>query len=125
MPIEALIVWLVIGAIAGWLAGLIVEGYGFGLMGNIAVGSACTGAGWLAMHDGRTAAACSVDDTAATGGVLRSAFSCGGVRSSISLRLRCDGGLARGSTRGIPDRSGILPYSATRRPAAGVRLQLP
>ena len=48
MTIEALIVWLVIGAIAGWLAGLIVEGYGFGLMGNIAVGIVgAVIAGWL------------------------------------------------------------------------------
>ncbi len=29
---------LVIGAIAGWLAGLIVRGAGFGLIGNIVVG---------------------------------------------------------------------------------------
>ena len=29
---------LVIGAIAGWLAGLIVRGAGFGLIGNIIVG---------------------------------------------------------------------------------------
>jgi uncharacterized membrane protein YeaQ/YmgE (transglycosylase-associated protein family) len=29
---------LLIGAIAGWLAGKIVHGYGFGLIGNIAVG---------------------------------------------------------------------------------------
>lgn len=34
----AIIVWLVVGAIAGWLAGLIVKGYGFGLLGNIVVG---------------------------------------------------------------------------------------
>ncbi|MEZ5864066.1 MAG: GlsB/YeaQ/YmgE family stress response membrane protein [Geminicoccaceae bacterium] len=38
MGIEALIVFLIIGAIAGWLAGLIVKGYGFGLLGNIVVG---------------------------------------------------------------------------------------
>jgi uncharacterized membrane protein YeaQ/YmgE (transglycosylase-associated protein family) len=38
MTIEALIVWLVIGAIAGFLAGLIVTGYGFGTVGNIIVG---------------------------------------------------------------------------------------
>jgi len=38
MTIEALIVWLVIGAIAGFLAGLIVTGYGFGTVGNIVVG---------------------------------------------------------------------------------------
>src|SRR5262245_4099153 len=35
---ETLIVWLIIGAIAGWLAGQIVQGYGFGLIGNIVVG---------------------------------------------------------------------------------------
>lgn len=27
-----------IGALAGWLAGLLVKGYGFGLIGNIVVG---------------------------------------------------------------------------------------
>ena len=35
---EFVIAWIVIGAIAGWLAGLIVKGYGFGLIGNIVVG---------------------------------------------------------------------------------------
>ena len=35
---ESVIAWIVIGAIAGWLAGLIVKGYGFGLIGNIVVG---------------------------------------------------------------------------------------
>jgi uncharacterized membrane protein YeaQ/YmgE (transglycosylase-associated protein family) len=29
---------LVIGGIAGWLAGLVVEGMGFGLVGNVVVG---------------------------------------------------------------------------------------
>ena len=38
MAIEALIVWLIIGAVAGFLAGLIVTGYGFGTVGNIVVG---------------------------------------------------------------------------------------
>lgn len=38
MAIETLIIWLAIGAIAGFLAGLIVKGFGFGLAGNIAVG---------------------------------------------------------------------------------------
>jgi uncharacterized membrane protein YeaQ/YmgE (transglycosylase-associated protein family) len=48
MTIEALIVWLVIGAIAGWLAGQIMEGYGFGLIGNIVVGIVgALIAGWL------------------------------------------------------------------------------
>ena len=38
MGIESIIVWLIVGAIAGWLAGLIVQGGGFGLLGNIVVG---------------------------------------------------------------------------------------
>jgi uncharacterized membrane protein YeaQ/YmgE (transglycosylase-associated protein family) len=48
MTIEGLIILLVIGAIAGWLAGLIVKGYGFGLAGNIVVGIiGALIAGWL------------------------------------------------------------------------------
>jgi uncharacterized membrane protein YeaQ/YmgE (transglycosylase-associated protein family) len=37
--------WLIIGALAGWLAGKIVAGYGFGLVGNIVIGilGACVG----------------------------------------------------------------------------------
>jgi uncharacterized membrane protein YeaQ/YmgE (transglycosylase-associated protein family) len=31
-------IWLIIGAIAGWLAGQIVKGGGFGLVGDIIVG---------------------------------------------------------------------------------------
>ena len=38
MPMESLIVLLIGGAIAGWAAGQIVKGYGFGLVGNIVVG---------------------------------------------------------------------------------------
>ena len=39
---------LVIGAIAGWLAGLIVRGAGFGLIGNIVIGIlGALLAGWL------------------------------------------------------------------------------
>ena len=33
-----MIIWLIIGAIAGWLAGQIVKGGGFGLIGDIIVG---------------------------------------------------------------------------------------
>lgn len=33
-----LIIWLLIGAIAGWLAGVIMKGGGFGVLGNIVVG---------------------------------------------------------------------------------------
>ena len=48
MTIEGLIIWLIVGAIAGWLAGLIVKGYGFGLIGNIVVGIiGAVIAGWL------------------------------------------------------------------------------
>ncbi len=35
---QSILAWIVIGAIAGWLAGLLVKGYGFGLLGNIVVG---------------------------------------------------------------------------------------
>jgi len=35
---ESILAWIVIGAIAGWLAGLLVKGYGFGLIGNNVVG---------------------------------------------------------------------------------------
>lgn len=38
MTVESLIIFLLIGAVAGWLAGLIVKGFGFGLIGNIVVG---------------------------------------------------------------------------------------
>jgi len=45
---EAFIVWLLIGAVAGWLAGQIVRGFGFGLIGNIVVGIVgALIAGWL------------------------------------------------------------------------------
>ena len=41
--------FILIGAIAGWLAGLITKGGGFGLLGNIVIGivGAVVG-GWLA-----------------------------------------------------------------------------
>ena len=35
---DSLLTWTIIGAVAGWLAGLIVEGYGFGLLGNVVLG---------------------------------------------------------------------------------------
>lgn len=38
MGIGALIVFLAIGALAGWLAGKIMKGGGFGLLGNMVVG---------------------------------------------------------------------------------------
>lgn len=48
MTVEGLLVFLLIGAIAGWLAGLIVRGFGFGLIGNIVIGIVgAFFAGWL------------------------------------------------------------------------------
>ncbi|RQT12637.1 GlsB/YeaQ/YmgE family stress response membrane protein [Burkholderia contaminans] len=49
MDMHGLIIWLVIGAIAGWLAGVLVKGGGFGLLIDIVVGilGAVIG-GWLA-----------------------------------------------------------------------------
>ena len=44
----SIIIWLIVGAIAGWLAGMVVKGGGFGLIGDIIVG--IVGgliAGWL------------------------------------------------------------------------------
>lgn len=38
MDATTIIVILVIGAVAGWLAGLVFKGEGFGLLGNIIVG---------------------------------------------------------------------------------------
>jgi uncharacterized membrane protein YeaQ/YmgE (transglycosylase-associated protein family) len=35
---HSIIAWIVIGALSGWIAGLLVEGYGFGLFGNVALG---------------------------------------------------------------------------------------
>jgi uncharacterized membrane protein YeaQ/YmgE (transglycosylase-associated protein family) len=48
MAVEGILVAIVIGAIAGWLAGQIVRGAGFGLVGNIVVGIiGALVAGWL------------------------------------------------------------------------------
>ncbi len=49
MATHGFIAWLIIGAVAGWLAGLLVKGGGFGLIGDIVVGiiGAFIG-GWLA-----------------------------------------------------------------------------
>ena len=48
MTLETILIWLLVGAVAGWLAGMIVKGGGFGLIGDIVVGivGAFIG-GWL------------------------------------------------------------------------------
>lgn len=38
MDLNALIITLLIGAVAGWLAGTLMKGRGFGVLGNIVVG---------------------------------------------------------------------------------------
>ena len=38
IALPSILVTLVVGGIAGWLAGLIVRGFGFGVPGNIVVG---------------------------------------------------------------------------------------
>jgi len=38
MELEEAIVLVLIGGVAGWLAGLILKGGGFGLLGNIVIG---------------------------------------------------------------------------------------
>jgi uncharacterized membrane protein YeaQ/YmgE (transglycosylase-associated protein family) len=57
MDTHSLIAWLVIGAVAGWLAGIVVKGGGFGLIGDIIVGIIGAfiggwGAGALHIHIG-------------------------------------------------------------------------
>ena len=45
---ESILIILIVGAIAGWLAGLIVRGAGFGLIGDIIIGIVGAFiAGWL------------------------------------------------------------------------------
>lgn len=48
MDLQTLIIWAVVGIVAGWLAGVIVKGYGLGLVGNLVVGViGAFLAGWL------------------------------------------------------------------------------
>jgi uncharacterized membrane protein YeaQ/YmgE (transglycosylase-associated protein family) len=48
MDAQGVIVWLIVGAIAGWLAGMVIKGGGFGLIGDIIVGIiGAVIAGWL------------------------------------------------------------------------------
>ena len=48
MDASEILIWIIVGAIAGWLAGLVVRGSGFGLIGDIIVGIVGAFiAGWL------------------------------------------------------------------------------
>jgi len=33
-----ILTWIIVGAIAGWLAGKVMKGRGFGLLGNVVIG---------------------------------------------------------------------------------------
>jgi uncharacterized membrane protein YeaQ/YmgE (transglycosylase-associated protein family) len=48
MEPQGIIIWLLIGAIAGFLAGLVMHGGGYGVIGNIIIGIlGAAVAGWL------------------------------------------------------------------------------
>jgi uncharacterized membrane protein YeaQ/YmgE (transglycosylase-associated protein family) len=68
---ESVLAWIIIGAIAGWLAGLLVKGYGFGLIGNIVIGILGAGiAGILAPRLGLYTQSAGGNIVAATIGAL-------------------------------------------------------
>ncbi len=44
----SILAWIIVGGIAGWLAGLLVQGGGFGIIGDIVIGIVgAVIAGWL------------------------------------------------------------------------------
>ena len=72
MTIESLLIWLLIGAVSGWLAGVVVKGGGFGILGNIVIGilGAFVG-GWLFPKLGISIGGGIIDTVAfATGGSI-------------------------------------------------------
>ncbi|MFT4536620.1 MAG: putative membrane protein YeaQ/YmgE (transglycosylase-associated protein family) [Saprospiraceae bacterium] len=51
MSIESILIWILLGAVAGWLAGVFVKGHGLGLGGNIVVGIVGSFlGGWIAQQ---------------------------------------------------------------------------
>jgi uncharacterized membrane protein YeaQ/YmgE (transglycosylase-associated protein family) len=53
LGVESVVALLIVGALAGWAAGKIVRGYGFGLLGNIVIGIVGAFIGvWLLSHLG-------------------------------------------------------------------------
>jgi uncharacterized membrane protein YeaQ/YmgE (transglycosylase-associated protein family) len=78
---ESILAWIIIGGIAGWLAGLMVKGYGFGLIGNIIIGILGAGiAGILAPRLGLYTASIGGNIVASTVGALILLFLVGLVR---------------------------------------------
>ena len=58
MGLTSIIIWVLLGAVAGWVAGQIMKGGGFGTIGNIVVGIVGSFiGGWLAGQLGITGAA--------------------------------------------------------------------
>jgi uncharacterized membrane protein YeaQ/YmgE (transglycosylase-associated protein family) len=49
VTLGTIVVWLLIGLIAGWLAGEIMSGHGFGLVGNVIVGIVGAAVGGLVL----------------------------------------------------------------------------
>ena len=48
MSLESIVIWIIVGGVAGFLAGLVVKGYGLGVVGNVIVGIVgAFVAGWL------------------------------------------------------------------------------
>jgi uncharacterized membrane protein YeaQ/YmgE (transglycosylase-associated protein family) len=55
MTLESLVILIVVGIVAGFLAGVLVKGYGLGLVGNLVVGViGAFLAGWLLPRIGVT-----------------------------------------------------------------------
>ena len=49
MDLTSIIIWILLGAVAGWLAGILMKGKGFGTLGSIVVGIVGSFVGgWLA-----------------------------------------------------------------------------
>lgn len=55
MTTESIVIFIVVGVVAGFLAGIVVRGYGLGLVGNLVVGVVGAFlAGWLLPRVGVT-----------------------------------------------------------------------
>jgi uncharacterized membrane protein YeaQ/YmgE (transglycosylase-associated protein family) len=49
MELDSIIIWVLLGGVSGWIAGKVMQGSGFGTMGNIIVGIVGSFiGGWLA-----------------------------------------------------------------------------
>ena len=92
---ESVVAWIIIGGIAGWLAGVLIKGYGFGIVGNIIIGILGAGiAGILAPRLGLYAESTGGNIVAAVIGALILLFLIGLVKrasqASTSIRFCYD-----------------------------------